>query len=952
MASTPTATRIGILTPDRTVFKAISEELQETQDVVNGTSYYLTGELETTTGHYSTIILQNTNSSNAELAMETERLIQNFRPNIVLLLGLAGGIKDVELLDVVIGNKVYNFETGKVTDQGLVARPEAFMGSRLLIEKAKSMARQKEWEKRGMSVLVGPIASGEKLVASAKSDTFSFIKNNYNDAIALDMGTIGFATAVMTHKEVLYLNIRGISDLIASKHVSYEIGTQQKAAENVVAFSLALIRQLEQDRLENEGLGPRPAASKKIFTDANGTNRPKNRKKGVGKGPEQKPSPEPKPTPVQKPAEISNETSSNQTLNKRIHSDQWVKPQNDVLNYGIFAETICEILKDEDTKPPLAVAILAPWGQGKTSLMKLIQESFSNRETPKAKEKQDTETASGGKGGKKNKQGGKQSKYQLFKDWLKEDTFDFSPKLEYPTIWFNPWQYQSSNQIWAGMAHAIITQMVGFLPQYKQEEFWFKLQIQRVDRQALRLEIHKLILVKLLPWLIIFFCTAIIGAILIIKYTWAGASVLTLLTLPSLITGIFKYLRENGQSFVEKFGTLVKKPDYEKEYGLFHYINEDLRRVFHLLIDDKAPKPAIIFIDDLDRCSASKVVEVIEAINLMMNADLNHKCYFIIGMDAQMVAAALDVAYAKLQGKFDVHEKRSGSVGWYFLDKFIQLPFHIPTLSARQKKRFLQYLFSASELAEIKDMVDSVEANIRNAALDAVDEQGKLNANDLNSNLGSIVNNVQGLSDMQKLAFQIQLEQKAKQEATKKLVEKTKDSREIAKKVVEYSSYLSPSPREIKRFANLLRFYSIHQNLRNIELEQDEETPVAASLNALSKWLIITLRWPRLVRWIQWGSDNTFQIYEPTEKEEASFEFKPRGIRQNSAFAKAEFIDEMLYFAIDNSDNYEDAYELWKTMGQNNKHIPELGDNELFKLLYDHQLPQGSLADALTYDVW
>ena len=48
----------------------------------------------------------------------------------------------------------------------------------------------------------------------------------------------------------------------------------------------------------------------------------------------------------------------------------------------------------------------------------------------------------------------------------------------------------------------------------------------------------------------------------------------------------------------------------------------------------------VIFIDDLDRCFPAKVGQVVEAINLFLAGDLP-KCMFVIGMDTELVAAAL-----------------------------------------------------------------------------------------------------------------------------------------------------------------------------------------------------------------------------------------------------------------------------------------------------------------------
>ncbi len=95
-----------------------------------------------------------------------------------------------------------------------------------------------------------------------------------------------------------------------------------------------------------------------------------------------------------------------------------------------------------------------------------------------------------------------------------------------------------------------------------------------------------------------------------------------------------------------------------------------------------------------------KVVEVIEAINVFINGKYNNKCYFILRMDAEMVAAALDVEYEKMKGRMGSKELEQGSIGWYFLDKFIQLPFFIPVMSETKKKEYLKSLLTEKEKQE------------------------------------------------------------------------------------------------------------------------------------------------------------------------------------------------------------------------------------------------------------
>jgi nucleoside phosphorylase len=209
--------------------------------------------------------LAEVDMGNAGAAAEVAGAVETFSPQLVLFVGVAGGLKpsDQRHGDVVVASMVYNVHAAKIAphpDGGtqVQSRPLGVRASHRLEQLVKVIGRMawavdslpgghpQETAPAQPAVHLRPIVAGEVVLADANSDVRKFIAERFNDAAAIDMESYGVYETAHRY-DLPVLAVRGLSDLIGDKDPAADHELQPRAAANAAAFAIALLYHAEED---------------------------------------------------------------------------------------------------------------------------------------------------------------------------------------------------------------------------------------------------------------------------------------------------------------------------------------------------------------------------------------------------------------------------------------------------------------------------------------------------------------------------------------------------------------------------------------------------------------------------------------------------------------------------------------------------------------------------------
>jgi hypothetical protein len=228
-------------------------------------------------------------------------------------------------------------------------------------------------------------------------------------------------------------------------------------------------------------------------------------------------------------------------------------------------------------------------------------------------------------------------------------------------------------------------------------------------------------------------------------------------------------------------------------------------RLFDRLVT-AARHPILVVIDDIDRCSDSYVVDLLEDIQTMLReAPIS---YLVVG-DRGWITTSFKNRYATFEKELDVPGR---PIGHQFLDKVFQLSVSVPTMSKADAEGFWQSIVNHSE--------GTVDLAAKRA-----EARSMLAGADTEQELQAIVGQTEDPALRRAVAAEAAIRASSPEFA-----------KGLESRYAKYGLLLDPNPRAIKRLVNKL---AINQSV--MLLEEREIVP-----GPLARWTIMELRWPQV----------------------------------------------------------------------------------------------------------
>ena len=471
----------------------------------------------------------------------------------------------------------------------------------------------------------------------------------------------------------------------------------------------------------------------------------------------------------------------------------------DHLHFSHYVHAFTQLIESPETRPPLVIGIFGSWGAGKSFLLNSVVNALAQRRPER----------------------------RALASSARRAAYVY-------TVSFNAWEYNASATIWPRLVRRVLDTVNSEIRWHTRPLLWA-----RKTGRSLRRNLFAKLRTEwpsLAAWLIVSAALA-----------WVALGVLPS-NFERMLTRLFGIdVGDAKFSFVAGVGALVAvgklltesvfvplgswarallagDANYGREDDAMRVIREDLDLLDRQLSSEHSR--VLIVVDDLDRCEPEKAIEVLQAINLMLDRD---NFIVALGIDARVVTAAVEKHYKDSLGP-------AGITGYEYLDKIVQIPFRIPDPTPDDVRDFLKEQLEAKGQQARAD-VNSRAARqsvggVRHPSNPAGRGDGAVDSDSIPAGNADVANTAAASP-----SASTALVTDAPSSDTAPLTFSTAELRAFQ----SVADYLRPNPRHLKRLVN------VYALVRALAASRNE--PLIAGQPSLTViWLALCAQWPYATR--------------------------------------------------------------------------------------------------------
>ena len=315
-------------------------------------------------------------------------------------------------------------------------------------------------------------------------------------------------------------------------------------------------------------------------------------------------------------------------------TDYWTI--DDHLRFSDFRPALFNILTQAQT--PLTVGVFGPWGSGKTSLLRMLKQDVEKKRSPSLR-----------------------------------------------AVWFTAWKYDRRDALWRAF---ILRVLDALYPRQEGDEPWERRdrtpvedlgeeqakQVEHLDRLSRSLY-GTVEWEELGQWAMAWDEAGQELAKLPAFLLLLSMGTEKVADMMGISPDLAKLLQREAQA--HRLEQLTSMEQFEATFreALTEILGQDGR--------------LIVFVDDLDRCLPEKAVEVLEAIKLFLEIE---GTAFVLGMDRTVIERGIEARYGECFRREDDEGAEFPISGASYLQKIVQIPFHLPPLAVDDVGEYLAAL--------------------------------------------------------------------------------------------------------------------------------------------------------------------------------------------------------------------------------------------------------------------